>query len=79
MGRRFVRAIILCEDRRQANLVRGYLARAELAKRREVRVRLPESGSGEHYVRQRYPIEVRGLRSRSYQKQLILVTMVDAD
>ena len=79
MSKRFVRGVILCEDRGQANLARKYLVRAGLAKDRNLRVRNNKRGSGEQWVREQYPLEIRELRRERHQRQLILITMIDAN
>ncbi len=47
------------------------------------RIRMMQSpkakGSGEQYVREQYPKEVDSQRRRSYQKNLALVAVIDAD
>lgn len=78
MPERIANLIILAEDREQQNLVRRYLERCG---HRYVRpAPLPPGGSGEKYVRDRYPIQVRACRSSLGRKtSAMLIVVVDAD
>src|SRR5205807_712496 len=65
---------------RQGNLVRHYLVRCGLHQRSIVLRLAPRAkGSGEQYVRERYPIEVAYYRERSHRRKAALATVLDAD
>jgi hypothetical protein len=79
---RIANKIILAEDSEQQNLVRRYLERCgHKAPFRLVPLPAKSSGgSGEKYVRNKYPAEVRACRSSLGKKtSTILVVVVDAD
>ena len=72
-------AVILCEDRQQELFARYFLIECGINKRR-IRVKIAKKGvgSGEQFVRENYPSEVKAFRSRNYLN-ISLVIFVDAD
>jgi hypothetical protein len=72
-------AVILCEDRQQEIFARYFLIECGINKRR-IRVKIAKKGvgSGEQFVREKYPSEVKAFRSRNYLN-ISLVIFVDAD
>lgn len=80
MSKRRVRGVILCEDRRQSNLVRRYLKKAGLARNaREFRDKPSPSGDAKNFIRQEYPKEIKELISKEDQRDLVLIVVIDAD
>lgn len=77
MARRSVRTVILCEDKSHADFVRKV---CEAWGHRPVRVEIAPSGdgSGEQWVRLRYPGEVKKLRSHG-DERVGLVATTDGD
>ena len=74
-----VRAVILCEDRQQEVFARYFLTVCGI---RPVRVQVSPSGigSGEQFVRENYPREVKTFRSKHpAQPDTRLVVLTDAD
>jgi hypothetical protein len=81
MSRRKVNLIILCEDIQQSAFARRYLAKRGFAQNR-IRVRQCPSGSGagEQFVRRQLIQEVKEHRRKSsYQREIALVIIIDAD
>ena len=77
---RIAEIVVLAEDLRQANLVRHYLIRCGHHQRSIVLRLAPRGkGSGEQYVRERYPIEVAYCRHRLHLRKAALATVLDAD
>jgi hypothetical protein len=77
---RVAEIIVLAEDLRQGNLVRHYLVRCGHHGRSIVLRLAPRGrGSGEQYVRERYPIEVAYYRQRSHFRKAALSVVLDAD
>ncbi len=76
----YTEMIILCEDKQQEVFLRRYLIKNGINSRR-IRVRaVPAgSGSGEQWVREEYPKEMREHRSRATRLHIGLVVMQDAD
>jgi len=70
--------IVLIEDSRQQQLVFRYLRRIGLEPH-AMRFVLPTSGSGEQWVRERFPIEVDAYRRRSARTATKLIAVIDAD
>ena len=66
--------VLLCEDQQQAVFIRRFLAKKG---RRVLRVDFapPGKGSGEQYVRERYPKQLTTAR----KKKLALIVMIDGD
>ncbi len=72
--------IILCEDLQQRTFLTRTLAKLGFEPKRFRRIALPAGkGSGEQYVREQFPVEVKAFRSRAARMQLGLVVMMDAD
>ena len=78
---RIAEVVLLVEDARQRDLVRHYLRRAHNSSYRNIRVRpLPSGrGSGEQYVREKYPSEVKEYRTQMHRRRTALVVATDAD
>jgi hypothetical protein len=70
--------IVLVEDNRQQQLVFRYLRRIGLEPH-AMRFMLPSSGSGEQWVRERFPIEVTAYRRRNTHVETKLIAVIDAD
>lgn len=70
--------IVLVEDNRQQQLVFRYLRRIGLEPH-AMRFMLPSSGSGEQWVRERFPIEVTAYRRRITHVETKLIAVIDAD
>jgi len=83
MANRIANLVVLVEDQEQQNLIRRYLERSGHNVRRSRFVPLPSEatgGSGEQYVRERYPEEVSENRQRVGRgASALLVVMIDAD
>lgn len=77
---RQVELVILCEDQQQAVFARHYFIERGFHPRK-IRVRISPrgEGSGEQYVREQYPQEMRAYRRRSAYLSTILVVVIDAD
>lgn len=76
-----MRGVVLCEDQLTEQFARKLLSALGFDTRRRIRFeRAPAGeGSGEAWVRQRYPGEVRELRSKRHQRDLCLVAIRDGD
>jgi hypothetical protein len=70
--------IVLVEDKRQQQLIFRYLRRIGLEPH-AMRFLLPSAGSGEQWVRERFPVEVREYRRRSARATTKLIAVIDAD
>ena len=72
-----VRIVLLCEDAATNTFVRRFLRRRQF-KARDIRtLPIPHgSQSGEQWVRQKYPSELRAIRSR---QNAFLIVVIDAD
>ena len=70
--------IVLVEDKRQQQLIFRYLRRIGL-ETHAMRFLLPSPGSGEQWVRERLPIELREYRRRNARAETKLIAIVDAD
>jgi hypothetical protein len=80
MSKRFAEIVILCEDRQQEVFVRRYLHGLGYSNRRIRVAPYPAGrGSGEQFVRQNYPKEVKELRRRAKHLHVGLVVVIDAD
>jgi hypothetical protein len=72
------RVVVLCEDIRHYHFVRGFLmARGVRPDRITPRIAPPGSGSGEHFVREQFPLELKAHRAR--RGNVVLVVCVDQD
>lgn len=71
---------ILCEDRLQACFVRRFLMNRRWTPR-DIRENFnpPGRGSGEQYVRERFPDELKAYRSQASYKRTGLIVVIDAD
>jgi hypothetical protein len=76
-----MRGVVLCEDKLTERFVRRLLDSLGFDTRRRIRFETAPagSGSGEAWVRQRYPHEVRLLRSKRHQRDLCLLAIRDGD
>ena len=70
--------VILGEDRQHSDFLRHYLIGVGYNSR-QIRVSFAPSGSGEQFVRERYPVELRAHRSRAAYQTLNLLAMTDED
>lgn len=79
MSTRRVQVTLLCEDNQHDAFFRRYLESAGWTKR-QIRVEKAPAGDGaaEQWVRLRYPVEVRALRSKPHIAKL-LVVVIDGD
>jgi hypothetical protein len=70
-----MRGVVLCEDKLTERFVRKLLGSLGFDVRRRIRFETAPAGagSGEAWVRQRYPNEVRELRSKRHQRDLYLL------
>ncbi len=76
----YTQFIVLCEDRQQEVFARYFLVRCGVEQRRIRFKTSPKGhGSGEQYVRQQYPKEVKLYRSQSSHLAIGLAVMIDAD
>lgn len=74
------RIVVLCEDKLQAVVVRRFLTKGWGHGPRTVRVIPPPAGregSGEKYVRDQYPVQLKECRGR--HASTILIVVIDAD
>ena len=67
--------VLLCEDRQTDSFVRRFLRRRNFTAHDIDTLPLP-TGSGEQWVRQSYPRQLRAVRSR---KKAILLVVIDGD
>jgi hypothetical protein len=82
VSERIVSVIILAEDVRSANFLRRYVKHlGSRINQRQIRVDTCSHGSGEQYVRQKYPIEVAEQRRcvNGGFKSAALLVHIDAD
>lgn len=76
---RNVRVVILCEDQQHEVFLRRFFKNMGWTLRDLRRVPSPPGqGSAEQFVRERFPLELKGLRSKGGE-QVYLVVMVDGD
>ncbi len=76
----YTKVVILCEDRQQEVFARCFLTNCGVHKRRIHANMAPKGiGSGEQYVREKYPEEVLSYRRFCNQKKISLVVLIDAD
>lgn len=80
-ARATMRGVVLCEDKLTERFVRKLLGSLGFDTQRRFRFETAPagSGSGEAWVRQRYPHEVRLLRSKRHQRDLCLLAIRDGD
>jgi hypothetical protein len=80
MSRRVTQVVLLCEDSQHETFARRFLELLGVH-RRAVRVeKAPKGrGSGEQWVREAYPKEVKALRSKRYIEGRALLVIIDED
>ena len=71
--------IVLCEDTQQASFVRRFLMNRGWREHDIYEVHRPGKGSGEQWVRERFPAELRAYRAKCNHLRNGLIAMVDAD
>jgi hypothetical protein len=72
--------IVLCEDNAHYHFVRAYLvARGWQSRRIRPLLPLPGQGSGEQWVRQKYPQELKAHQAMRGHRNVALIVMIDAD
>lgn len=72
-----VRIVLLCEDTATDTFVRRFLRRRQFKARDITTLPIPHgSQSGEQWVRQKYPSELKAIRSR---QNAFLIVVIDAD
>lgn len=72
-----VRIVLLCEDAATDTFVRRFLRRRQFKARDITTLPLPHgSQSGEQWVREKYPSELKAIRSR---QDAFLIVVIDAD
>lgn len=75
-----IQIIVLCEDRQQEVFARYFLVKRGFNSRKIRPLPLPKgTQSGEQYVRERYPKEVKAYRSQKNHLSIALVVLIDAD
>lgn len=70
--------VILCEDKLMACYIRRFLREQGINGRKISTIALPANGCGEQYVRLQFPRYLRGLRSKNFDAN-VLVVVIDAD
>ena len=75
MGEMSARIVLLCEDSQTDSFVRRFLRHRNFRPHDIDTLPLP-AGSGEQWVRQSYPRQLRAVRSR---KKAVLLVVIDAD
>ncbi len=80
MGKRKVQVTILCEDKQQQVFARNFLIKSDFEPRKIRVLPLPDGGqSGEQYVRETYPEQVKIYRGKSTYLSCCLIVVIDAD
>ncbi len=80
MNNKNARIVILCEDLQQQVFVRHFLIKRGFNPRRIRTNRVPDGrGSGEQYVRNEYPEQVRAYRRKPKTEDFSLIVVIDAD
>lgn len=79
MTQRRAIVVILCEDRQQEVFARHFLQKRGFSGPFRVEVCPKGEQSGEQYVRERYPNEVKAYRSKRNHLSIYLVVLIDAD
>ncbi len=77
---RSVQIVLLCEDSQHEAFARRFLSKVGWTIR-DIRVeKAPKgSGSGEQFIRNRFPIEVKAFRSQKHHVSIALLVMMDGD
>ena len=80
MSRRNVQLVVVCEDTQQESFIRRFLSRRGWDTRR-IRVEKAAAGrgSGEQFVRERFPVELNAYRKKAGQVDQVVVAMIDGD
>lgn len=71
-----IRIILLCEDRQMSAFARRFLFRRNFSSRQVKSMHSSGLGSGEKWVRDRFPRQLRIVRKR---RRTFLIAMIDAD
>ena len=80
MSNRFAQVIILVEDKQQRTFVSRLLQAIGYPVHKLKILPIPAGeGSGEQYVREQYPIQVKELRPRAKYMDVALVAIIDGD
>jgi len=83
MSKRASQVIILCEDKQHEVFVTRFLKKTCGYAIRDFRVppypAKGSGGSGEQFVRERYPKEIKAYRQRSSKSKTVLIVVIDAD
>jgi hypothetical protein len=80
MSHRSVQLVILCEDTQQEAFIRRFLRKAGWNKRRFRVEKAPSGrGSGEQFVKERFPLELEAYRKKSAHVGSAVVVMIDGD
>jgi len=79
VAKRIAEIVILCEDLSQGNFAAFYLKRRRGYRKMRIQNSPSSGGSGEQYVREHYPDEVKSYRNSSTRRTAALVVAVDAD
>jgi len=79
MSQRRVQIVILCEDRQQEVFARHFLKKRGFVGLLRANICPPGSQSGEKYVRDQYPAEVKAYRQNRNRVSIGLVVLIDAD
>jgi hypothetical protein len=82
MSKRCSQIVILCEDRQTDSFIRRFLKKAHSIQAHSLRVlAYPREGdgSGEQFVRNNYPNELKALRNRQHRSNTTLIVAIDAD
>jgi hypothetical protein len=79
VSKRIAEIVVLAEDGRQGNFVSHYLKRGYKYRKIRLNIAPPAEGSGEQYVRERYPEEVKLYRHNTARRKAALIAAIDAD
>jgi len=72
------RYTVLCEDKLTQCFVRRFLIASGINGRKIYPLPLPVAGCGEQYVREQFPQQLKALRAKNYNSN-VLFTIIDAD
>ncbi len=77
---RYTQLVVLCEDRQQEVFARRFLVCCGIDPHRiYYKTSRQGRGSGEQYVREQYPVEVKAYRSKCHHLSIGLAVITDAD
>jgi len=81
MSKRCSQIVILCEDTQQESFIRRFLKKAHGIQSSLLRISKNPSGkgSGEQFVRNNYPNQLKALRQRQHRANTTLIVAIDAD